>query len=518
MSTVTLKRLAALTVVATLAWGCSRTRTEAEDQTEPPMLDVTSWTDKTELFMEYPPLVAAQNVRFAVHLTKMNDFSALNAGRPRIEMTPEQGGSAVTLAGSDPLRPGAFRVEGQLPAAGRYRWALLVEAPGLADRHDLGTATVFGDSASAVADAEKHGSDDPAAIAYLKEQQWTNAFATVPVGEVDMRMSVRAPATVHPLPGGEAIVAAPAAGRLMADVLPSIGDRVQSGQVLARLEPRLSAGADRATLEAEVAEVRAAVEAARVEQARAEQLLAERAVPARRVEDARRATGVAEARLRAAEARLAQRDETLRTGGGAAAGNAFALRAPIGGRLAEVMATLGASYDEGASLFRIVRTDRVELEVQVPAADVAIARQTAGLALEIPGFPKPLTFDPHHVHHPGVLDATTRALPLQMEIANPGEQLLIGQIGTAILYTRDRQRAVVVPSAAVLTEAGRPYVFVQTGGEQFARRFIEIAARDGDLVGIKSGVKPGERVVTRGAYEIQLASAAKGLPAEGHVH
>jgi RND family efflux transporter MFP subunit len=518
MSTATLKPLAALAVAAALAWGCNRPPAAAGGQPEPPTLDVTSWTAKTELFMEYPPLVAAQTVRFAVHLTLLSDFSALNAGRPRIEMTPEQGGSPVTLAGSDPLRPGAFRVEGQLPAAGRYRWALLVEAPGLADRHELGMATVFGDPASAAADAETHGSDDPAAIAYLKEQQWTNAFATVPVGEADMRLSVRAPATVHPLPGGEAIVAAPAAGRLVADVLPSIGDRVQSGQVLARLEPRLSAGADRATLEAEVAEVRAAVEAARVEQSRSEQLLAERAVPARRVEDARRATGVAEARLRAAEARLAQRDETLRTGGGAAAGNAYALRAPIAGRLAELVATIGASYDEGASLFRIVRTDRVELEVQVPAADVAIARQAAGLALEIPGFPKPLTFDPHHVHHPGVLDATTRALPLQMEIANPGEQLLIGQVGTAILYTRDRQRAVVVPSAAVLTEAGRPYVFVQTGGEQFARRFIEIAARDGDLVGIRSGVKPGERVVTRGAYEIQLASAAKGLPAEGHVH
>jgi multidrug efflux pump subunit AcrA (membrane-fusion protein) len=67
-------------------------------------------------------------------------------------------------------------------------------------------------------------------------------------------------------------------------------------------------------------------------------------------------------------------------------------------------------------------------------------------------------------------------------------------------------------------EAGRPFVFVQTTGEAFARRFVEIAARDGDLVGIKSGVQPGDRVVTRGAYEIQLASAAKGLPAEGHVH
>ena len=213
--------------------------------------------------------------------------------------------------------------------------------------------------------------DDAAAIAYLKEQQWTNAFATARVVEAEVRASIRVPATVHPLPGGEAIVAAPAAGRFTTDALLSIGTRVRAGQILGRLDPRLSAGADRATLEADVAEARAAVEAARVEQTRAEGLLAERAVPARRVEDARRTATVAEARLRAAEARLAQRDETLRTGGGAAAGNAFALRAPIAGRLAEVMATRGASYEEGAPLFRIVRTDRVELEVQVSSADVA---------------------------------------------------------------------------------------------------------------------------------------------------
>jgi multidrug efflux pump subunit AcrA (membrane-fusion protein) len=67
-------------------------------------------------------------------------------------------------------------------------------------------------------------------------------------------------------------------------------------------------------------------------------------------------------------------------------------------------------------------------------------------------------------------------------------------------------------------EAGRPYVFVQEGGEKFARRFVEVSSREGGLVSIKSGVKPGDRVVTKGAYDVQLASAAKGLPAEGHVH
>jgi membrane fusion protein, heavy metal efflux system len=513
-------RLALTVLLVTIGLtGCARQSDPAENPlAELPSFDVTNWTTTTELFMEYPTLVSGRPALFAVHLTRLDDFRPVAAGQASVEFTPESGGRPTVLESPPPARPGAFRVEDVPPAPGRYRLALLLEAPGLSDRHDLGSVTVFPDDQAARSVAAPSGSDDPTTIVYLKEQQWVNEFATALVQEREVRTSIRAPATVHPLPGGEAIVAAPAAGRLMADVLLSIGARVQPGQVLARLEPRLMAGADRATLVAELAEAQAALEAARVEEQRAEQLLATRAVPARRVEEARRALKVAEARFQAAEARLAQRDETLRIGGGAAAGNAFALRAPIGGRLAGVMATLGASYDEGAPLFRIVRTDRVELEVQVPAVDAVVARQATGLSLEVPGRPDPLILEPEHVRDPGVIDPTTRALPLQMEIENPGEQLLIGQAATAVLYGRDRLRLPVVPRQAVLMEAGRPYVFVQVGGELFVRRFIEIASRDADLVGVKNGVKPDERVVTRGAYDIQLASAARGLPAEGHVH
>jgi len=514
---MTTKLLSAALVAALGVVGCARQAAPVAEA-EVPTLAVTRWTGKTELFMEHPPLVAGQTALYAVHLTRLSDFSAMTTGQPHLEFTPESGGPPVVLRGNPPSRPGVFRVEGAAPPAGRYRWALIVEAPDLSDRHDLGAITVFADAAAALADAEQHAQEDAAAISYLKEPQWTNGFATAVAQETEMRTSIRAPAVVHPLPGGEAVVAAPAAGRLTAAALPSIGDRVRMGQTLAWIEPRLSAGADRATLAADLSEAQAALEAARVEQARAERLLADRAVPARRVEDARRATAIAEARLRAAEARLAQRDETLQTGGGAASGNRFVLVAPISGRLAEVSGTLGASYEEGAPLFRIVRTDRVELQVQVSAADAAEARQVAEVELEIPGMAQAISLEPRHVHDAGVLDATTRALPLQMDVTNPGERLLIGQGGTAVLYGRERRQVLAVPREAVLTEAGRPYVFVQIGGEQFARRFVEIASRDGDLVGVTSGVQPGERVVTRGAYDVQLAAAAGGLPAEGHVH
>jgi RND family efflux transporter MFP subunit len=503
--------LAALALIA----GCGR---PAPARAPEVTLNVTNWTPKTELYMEYPPLVAGQAVRFAVHLTKLDDFQALNAGTPSIEFTAESGGARTVLRGSPPSRPGAFRVDGTVPPAGRYRWALLVDAAGLADRHELGAVTVFVDAASAEADAAKRPADDPAAIAYLKEQQWTNAFATAPVQAADLRTAVRAPATVEPISGGEAVVSAPASGRFMASALVAIGATVRAGQALGRLEPRLSGVDDHATLLSEVAQAQVALEGARAELSRAERLLADRAVPARRVEEARRAVAAAEARARAADARLTQRDETLRSGGGAASGNAFVVTAPIAGRVADVLATLGASYDEGAPLFKIVKTDEVELRVQVPAVDAPAARQLTEVAFEVPGRADPLPLKAGHKHDPGVIDPKTGALPVQYEVDNTSGQLLIGQSGTALLYKREKARLPAVPRAAVLFEAGRPYVFIQIGGERFARRYVEIAARDGDRIGLSSGVTPGDRVVIRGAYDVQLASAAKGLPAEGHVH
>ena len=490
----------------------------APPETEAPSLDVTSWTALSELFAEYPPLVQGEHAIFAVHLTDLRDFSALTDGRARVELTPEGGGTTAVLEGGA-SRPGVFRSEGTVPAAGRYTMALVVDAPGLADRHELGEVTVFASTEAAVANAETRGGEDAAAISYLKEQQWVNPFATEPAADAELQRVVRVPAVIGPVTGGEAIVSAPAAGRFTADTLLSIGAVVARNQVVGRLEPRLAeGGADRVGLSVAVAEATAATEAAQAELARAERLLEERAVPARRVEDARRAVTVAAARLQAATARLAQRDEALGTGGGTAAGNAYVLRAPIGGRMADVFAALGASYDEGAPLFRIVRTDEVELRAMVPASDVASIRQVAALALEVSGRAEPLVLAFDHMHDSGVIDEHSRALSVQFDVDNRDGRLLVGQTGTAVLSTGAREPWLAVPDAAVLTEAGRPYVFVQTGGERFIRRFIEIGVRDGGRVGITSGLTAGERVVTRGAYDVQLAAASGALPAEGHVH
>src|SRR5207248_3219700 len=116
-------RAAFLTVIAILfpaafTMACGRRSEPA--RTEPPSLNLTDWTDTTELYMEYPPLVAGRPAVFAVHLTRLSDFTPLTAGRTRIEFTPEHGGSPTVFTGREPSRPGAFRVEGAPPSPGRY--------------------------------------------------------------------------------------------------------------------------------------------------------------------------------------------------------------------------------------------------------------------------------------------------------------------------------------------------------------------------------------------------------------
>src|SRR6185436_20251298 len=100
-------------VLAVVAGACSPRPEPTASET--PTLNVTHWTDRTELYMEYPPLVAGHTALFAVHLTTLADFKPVTAGQAKVEFTPEAGGAPTALVGPKPSRPGAFRVEGAAP-------------------------------------------------------------------------------------------------------------------------------------------------------------------------------------------------------------------------------------------------------------------------------------------------------------------------------------------------------------------------------------------------------------------
>jgi multidrug efflux pump subunit AcrA (membrane-fusion protein) len=117
-----------------------------------------------------------------------------------------------------------------------------------------------------------------------------------------------------------------------------------------------------------------------------------------------------------------------------------------------------------------------------------------------------------------VLDSQSRTLPVTFALDNSRLGLVVGQPMFLHLLMDTTAPRPVVPAAAIVDDAGRPIVFVQREGETFERRPVTLGARAGDVVQVIEGVRPGERVVTRGAYLVRLASLSTSVPAHGHVH
>jgi multidrug efflux pump subunit AcrA (membrane-fusion protein) len=77
--------------------------------------------------------------------------------------------------------------------------------------------------------------------------------------------------------------------------------------------------------------------------------------------------------------------------------------------------------------------------------------------------------------------------------------------------------ALTVPSEAVLDNEGQKIVYVLLSGETFQRRTVTVGDEYGDRVAILSGLEPGDRVVTQGAYQLKLQELEPADPG-AHTH
>lgn len=468
----------------------------------------THFTARSELFLEFPPLVVGQPATFVAHFTRLADFKPVAQGRLTVLLA---GGSVreERFVADAPAVPGIFKPVVTAKAAGERELTLIVESADGTLTHALGAVQVYADAKASQAGA--HGQGD-AGIAFSKEQQWKIDFATAQAVPGIARNSVAATGMIKATPDGEALLCAPAAGLLRSTgSFPHVGQSVKKGQVLAYLSPRLGGDTDQATLEAGAGKARIALEQARRESERMESLFKDEAVAEKRLFEARAFARIAAAELEAAERRLAQL-------GGSSGG--IALRAPITGVIAEVSAAAGAFVADGAALIHIANTGKLVLEARVPESEIGRLGTPSGAGFKVDGFDANFTIENGKngrlVAVGGVVDAATRTVPVLFEFANPDRALRLGMAAKVQIFTDSGRESLLVPASAVQDESGAQVVYVQTGGESFERRLVQSGARDGDRIAIVAGLEPGSRVVSKGAYLIRLSTSKSGP--SGHAH
>lgn len=256
--------------------------------------------------------------------------------------------------------------------------------------------------------------------------------------------------------------------------LPTLGQRVRKGEVLAHVHPSLSS-AERGSLQAQLAELDAQHAIAERKADRYAQL--EGAVPQATI-DAARLELQALRQRRAAVAAGLERPE--------------ALRAPLSGVVSAVQVQAGQVVDARETLFEVVDPDR--LAVEALAYDASIAQGVQSASATAPDGNVELRFVGSGRH------LREQAWVLLFRTVPGHNPLAVGQPLKVVAQTTQSRQGAAVPRAALSRASdGTQTVWVLTSAERFERRTVQVDALDATRVVLTSGIAPGERIVTQGS-------------------
>ncbi len=482
---------------------------------------VSLWTDKAELFMDWEPLIVGRETRFLAHITNLKDkaaFQAVAQGQVVVSLSVD-GAQPQSASASEPARPGVFTPTLTPAAAGKCTMTLNLKSAAVSERFDVTPCTVYPDEATARAAMD--GSEPLGQVGFLKEQQWSIEFSTAVVRQELVVPSKTINAKILAVPGREAQLTAGTTGRLsLVSPVPTLGTKIKKGQLLARIQPTMSAPGNVGSLRAEVAASQAELAAAEAARARLQPLVASDSIPKRRLDEAIASVSVARARLNASRTRLSSYQASA-SGGSRPGAGAFQVKAPISGTLVAQSVTEGETVSAGAALFTVIDLARVWVEGRVFEPDVPAFEATQSAWFTVDGRDTVFKIGESTgklitVGH--VLDPRSRTVPVIFEVENPGKVLRIGQFAKLSVATGAEVKSLVIPEAAILQDGNQSIAYVHVSGEAFERRVLVLGARSRGLVEVLHGVLVGERVVTKGAYDIKLAASAGDAPAHGHAH
>lgn len=470
---------------------------------------ITKWTDRYELFVEFPPPKPNTKLSYHAHVTRLSDFQAVTEGRFTVRF--KRGEQVVTEASVEKVkRAGIFTPQGSAPAAGTYSLEMSYEYAGRADTFDCGPVDVTDKPASAEAPLST------GAITFIKEAQWKIPFASAWAERRELKGAVELPATIETAASDQLTLGAPTSGRFFHDRRAplAVGRRVTKGEILGRIAPNVE-GDDFSTLESSVEEARIQKQQLQAEIERVAPLVGQGLLPERRLIELKNALSVQQAKLAAAERRVGRVVAPAGAGG-------FPIRATMDGLLRDVLTPNGESVEAGAALLRLVGTDHIWLRTRFvarPPGELANAEPTAvrlgdGRRIDLGGRARFISaepsVDPQSRLATWVIDVSPSSSPETDSDLRPGTAVVV-----AVKAGTPRQ-VLAVPREAVVEISTRPYVFVQASGEAFFKRRVEVGATDGEWTEIRSGIQSGERVITKGGFDVHVASLAGAV--ESHRH
>jgi RND family efflux transporter MFP subunit len=466
---------------------------------EIPRLDHTIWTDKTELFVEFPALIVGNPSRFAAHFTVLDKHQPVREGSVTVSLIKVDKGIRNTA--EEPSSPGIFSPTIQPKEAGIYQLVFELKTLEYSDKITIEDVTVYPnveEAIKALGTAEDDGS-----ISFLKEQAWKIDFQTAPVVSGKIYDIINTSGVWMPSPGSVKSLAAKSNGVVDFKVNNlTEGTPVKQGQLLMSLN---SQGLASNNLSVEIAKARSNFQLAKAEYDRKKQLYESQIVPKSEFEKVENNFEIAKSNY-----------QSLTSG---VSGGSKQIRAPFNGFIKSISVTNGDYVEQGEQLISIGTHQSRVLKTQL-APSYGITMENV----------QNIWYQTSDGHWANVKDTEGEILSISKDVENENPMISVfaqvnaevnmpeGSFTPVQIAMGNPTQNTMIPVNALLEDYGSYSLIVQLSGESFERRPVKIGKRNGENVEILQGLQVGEVVVTTGAYQVKMASMSGSTPAHGHDH
>lgn len=471
------------------------------EATELPSLSYTIYTDNTELFAEFRTPIPGDTIKLAGHFTHIGEvFSAINEGSITLTLVVDD--KSVSQTSTVSSSPGIFRYAIVPPEEGLGKMIFDIITPKYTDQIIIDSIIVYSDAIAAQTSQieEQKGN----VISYLKEQAWKVEFANMAVKTQPFSEVIKTTGIILPAQGDEIVVISNTNGIVsITGNKAIIGTPVNKGEVLFTVSGgSLSDG----NSETRFIQAKTSYEKASADYYQALELIKDNIISQKEFREIK-------ARFESEQANFNNLGRNYKDGG-------QRVLAPISGFVKSLIVTEGQYVSVGDPLAIVSRNQSLILKADVsqkyflklPAitsANFKSATDNKTYSIE--------SLNGRLLSYGRSNDASTLFIPVTFSFDSQAG-IVPGSLVEVFLKLKSAESAILIPQSALIEEQGSFYAYVQTAGESFEKRELVLGGTNGIDVQVLSGLEEDERVVTKGAYQIKLATASGTIPAHGHAH
>ncbi|MDY9918946.1 RND family efflux transporter, MFP subunit [Porphyromonadaceae bacterium KH3R12] len=352
-------------------------------------------------------------------------------------------------------------------------------------------------------DGHNHGTETAEhtdEILFTKEQAKSVGLTTETVSPGTFLHVIKTSGQVQATQGDEATIVATSNG-IVSFINSSISDgtAISSGQAIVTISARNLLDGD------PTAKAKIAFETAQAEFKRAEGLIKDNIISTKEYE---------QVKLRYETAKTVYEAQAANTTAGG-----VRVTSPISGYLKNRLVSQGEYVSVGQPIATVSQNKRVQLKAEVSENYFNSLRNISSANFRM-AYDKTVyklsDMNGRLLSFGRAADRQSFYIPVTFEFDNVGD-IIPGSFAEVYLLSSPQENIISVPVSALTEEQGLYFVYLQLDEEGYKKQEVIIGQNNGERVEILAGLSSGDKVVTKGVYQVKLAAISSIMP-DGHTH